>query len=307
MSVEHIALVLNADGLDGTEKIVLISYANYTDAYGKCYPGIERVADDAGLSLATVKRTRKKLAGKNLLRTQRRANGIGDVATSVTRINLDKLAAMARARKVYDDDLLAGLEFNAEPTSEPGYPQGEQGSDLLIAQSEPTQGSDCAHPGLNLSSPRAQSEPQSVSDPSANPDPDAQARDERTDNTPENNNDQLAQEIVSELDLRKVDARGKQPEQIRQAVRRLLDTFPPGIVRRHVHRKLTEANTVRYLLTGLQPEHVATRGNDQAASGSDSPWCGACESPRYRFKEDARRNPVKCACHPTYQPELPAA
>ncbi len=110
------AMVFHAEGLDGSEKLLLLAYTNYTDAHGYCWPGVARLAADTGTSVPTVKRVRKKLETKNLLRHQRRTTKKGDAMTNMYRVNLDKLRSMVRSNTDFDDNL---LEFDFEPEPEP--------------------------------------------------------------------------------------------------------------------------------------------------------------------------------------------
>ncbi|WP_327687350.1 helix-turn-helix domain-containing protein [Streptomyces sp. NBC_00467] len=54
MSAEHMGMVFAAGELDGSEKLLLLSYTNWTDPYGFCWPSEERLADDCGTSRSTV-------------------------------------------------------------------------------------------------------------------------------------------------------------------------------------------------------------------------------------------------------------
>ncbi|WP_199846139.1 helix-turn-helix domain-containing protein, partial [Streptomyces sp. H-KF8] len=72
MTIKHIAMVLDAEGLDGPEKLLLIAYCNRTDDHGYCWPASKRLADDCGTSIATVKRVKAKLIKKKLIASQRR-------------------------------------------------------------------------------------------------------------------------------------------------------------------------------------------------------------------------------------------
>lgn len=69
MSVEHMAMVFAAEGLEGGEKLLLLAFTNYTDPHGYCWPGEERLAEDTGTSVSTVRRTKKKLISSNLVRS----------------------------------------------------------------------------------------------------------------------------------------------------------------------------------------------------------------------------------------------
>ncbi len=198
MSVKHMAMVLDAGGLDGAEKLLLLSYCNRTDDDGYCYPGHARLADDCGTSIATVKRVKARLVAKKLIASKRRLHPVtGDPITNLTRVNLKLLAAMKRPDRDYDDNLMEALTFAEDeegtPTPLPQKPkrrrkpapappektapdllraQDEPGprtpSDLLKAQDEPSPGSTRAQPRVNTSPAPGRDEPLTVNQPSAN-------------------------------------------------------------------------------------------------------------------------------------------
>ena len=59
------------------EKFVLIMLANYADESGKCWPAVQTLANDTGLSTATVKRALKSLIDRGIVsRAQRRKGNI---------------------------------------------------------------------------------------------------------------------------------------------------------------------------------------------------------------------------------------
>ncbi|MFF4526977.1 helix-turn-helix domain-containing protein [Streptomyces bluensis] len=171
MSVEHMAMVFAAEGLDGSEKLLLLAYTNYTDPHGYCFPGEDRLADDTGTSVSTVRRTKKKLIGRNLVKSERRAE-----TSNLTRVNLPLLTSMGRAKKVYDDNEVERLSFaETAPKRVPDqqtvqsdlYP--EEPSDLRTVHSDLDQVSDCSVGQVNLTCGRGQSDLQSISDPSVDP------------------------------------------------------------------------------------------------------------------------------------------
>ncbi|MFE6639503.1 helix-turn-helix domain-containing protein [Streptomyces tendae] len=201
MTIKHIAMVLEAEGLDGPEKLLMIAYCNRTDDHGYCWPGQQRLADDCGTSPATVKRVKKKLIEKKLIASQRRLDPkTGEPITNLTRVNLELLAAMKRKPTDYDDNVIERITFDADaplpqkkrkapkgsgqsadqvmaqdepdPVENPGTP-----SDLLMGQDEPdpqlkmspTPGQDEPDLPPNLSPGTGQVEPLTFSDPPENP------------------------------------------------------------------------------------------------------------------------------------------
>ncbi|MFF0009618.1 helix-turn-helix domain-containing protein [Streptomyces tibetensis] len=171
MSVEHMAMVFAAEGLDGGEKLLLLAYTNYTDPHGYCWPGEDRLAEDTGTSPSTVRRTKKKLIARNLVKSIRRPE-----TSNLARVNLPLLASMARQRKAYDDNEVERLSFGPpaqEQESETGSDQQtvqsdlslSQGSDLRTVQSDLDHRSDCSGGQFNLTCAGGQSDLQSISDP----------------------------------------------------------------------------------------------------------------------------------------------
>ncbi|MEW2267886.1 helix-turn-helix domain-containing protein [Streptomyces sp. NPDC047868] len=165
------AMVFAADGLDGGEKLLLLAYTNFTDPHGYCWPGEERLAEDTGTSVSTVRRTKKKLIARNLVRSVRRAE-----TSNLARVNLPLLASMARERRAYDDNEVERLPFDGPPNQERESPSDlqtvqsdlypTQVPDLQTVQSDRDDRSDCSDSQVNLTCGRGQSDLQSISDPS---------------------------------------------------------------------------------------------------------------------------------------------
>lgn len=117
----------------------------------------------------------------------------------------------------------------------------------------------------------------------SDPDPDG-----RTDDSePERQNGphrEAAVRIRANLNMAKVDAQPKQVRQVESALELLLDAgFAESVVERHAQRKLGEANTCKYLIAGLAPEHVVDvapgSGSFRPASGATAGQpCGQCDA-----------------------------
>ncbi|MGI5122821.1 helix-turn-helix domain-containing protein [Marinactinospora thermotolerans] len=158
MSIQHMQMVFDAEGLDHSEKIVLLAYCNYTDAYGYVWAGVPRISDDTGASASTIKRVRKTLRQRGLLATKRRVDPrTGRSTSNITRINLERLAAMKRAPREYDDNVIEELLFTPEndhprTTSDLRMGQSDPGADLRMGQSDPGSGVNLTPPegGVNL-------------------------------------------------------------------------------------------------------------------------------------------------------------
>lgn len=161
MSTEHILMALAAGGLTPSEKLLLIAYADHTDAHGYCWPSVQRLADITGLSRATVTRTNAALRKKGLIKSVRRVNPrTGLPISNLTRLNVRLLASMRRPVEKLDN-LVEEITFDGDETpSDLQKDQPEQQadasgtpSDLLIAHHEP-------YIGLTMSPRQAHHEPQ---------------------------------------------------------------------------------------------------------------------------------------------------
>lgn len=135
-------MVFAAGGLDGSEKLLLLAYTNWTDPYGYCWPSEDRLVDDSGTSRSTVQRTKRKLLKKNLLKSVRRKNSKGEPISNLSRVNLPLLASMKRPETVYDDNLIDQITFDDDTQGDPeatlrGTPDNpEPPSDLLTRHSD---------------------------------------------------------------------------------------------------------------------------------------------------------------------------
>lgn len=94
MSVQHIALVLEAADLCAQEKAVLTAFCNHTDPNGKTFAGEERLMREAGMPRSTFQRWRSALAKRELLFSRRKGRKGGGRTTSDTYVNLAALRAM---------------------------------------------------------------------------------------------------------------------------------------------------------------------------------------------------------------------
>ncbi|MFJ5026101.1 helix-turn-helix domain-containing protein [Streptomyces goshikiensis] len=180
MSAEHMGMVFKAEGIDGSEKLLLLAYTNYTDPYGYCWPSEDRLVDDCGTSPSTVRRAKRDLKKKNLVKSVRRVSkSTGDPISNLTRVNLPLLASMARKRATYDDNLINAISFDDDTQGDPettltGTPdepgttpdlltghsdlRGESGSDLLKGQIDLSLRSDRSVAEINLTSGSGQSD-----------------------------------------------------------------------------------------------------------------------------------------------------
>lgn len=154
-------MVFDAQSFDHREKVILLAYCNFTDAHGYVWAGVTRIAHYTGASEPTVKRVRSQLQKRGLLATKRRINPkTGQATSSITRINLAKLAEMKRPEQEYDDNVVETLLFEDETPGHTQIDQSDPGDDLRIDQSDPT-------PGINLI--RAEGQIRLIPDPSDDP------------------------------------------------------------------------------------------------------------------------------------------
>ncbi len=117
---------------------------------------------------------------------------------------------------------------------------------------------------------------------------------------------EAAVRVRSRLDLTKVGAQPAQVRQVESALKRLLAAgFAEAVVQQHAQRKLGEANTCKYLLNGLAPEHVVEAPSASRAPEVEAPeWCGECDregrdKPALRRVEAADGSMRRCPdCHP---------
>jgi hypothetical protein len=171
MSVGHMAMVFAADGIDGPEKLLLLAYTNYTDPHGFCWPSETRLADDCGTSVRTVQRVKTRLVKKKLLKSVRRKNKSGNPISNLSRINLPKLASMARKRDQYDDDLISSITFDDDDQGDPEITLGgtpdepEPASDLLTRHDGGYLPPSCQVPPAKMAGTSRQDGGQSFIDP----------------------------------------------------------------------------------------------------------------------------------------------
>lgn len=231
MALEHIVLVFEADPaqLNSSEKCLLLAYANYTDAHGYCWPGVDRLMVMTGMSKSTLIRVRKALEGKNLLRHQRRTGKDGRSTTNLYRVNLEKLRSMRVGRRDYGDNVMELAFEDTSPETSSDQPMshsGTPGSQIGTPQSQPgTPG------GSNLVPPEYQSGTQSLTypleEPSVSGERQLGARGE-TDCLPEPSGNSGGERLLRSLSWPRVgaDPETVSPQVIRQhssAVQALLD------------------------------------------------------------------------------------
>jgi len=163
MAIQHVGMIIDAGGLDGSEKLLLIAYANRTDAHGYCWPGMQRLADDCGTSLKTVKRIKNRLIEKNLIKVERRSSVKGSrPLTDLARLNLSLLADMKRSPREYDDNLVDRITFDND--TEPQVKSRGQNDPGVGDKMTPDR-------GQNVPVSGGQNDPLTVIEPSVQPPP----------------------------------------------------------------------------------------------------------------------------------------
>lgn len=156
------AMVFAAEGLAGPEKHLLLAFTNYTDPHGYCWPSEQRLADDCGTSVSTVARQKRSLKKRGLLKSVRRINPrTGEPISNLSRINLTLLASMRQSNRVYDDDVVQQITFDA--------PEDGEAADLLKCHSDIHPLSDRQVPPVNLTGTPRQNDSQSLTDPPREP------------------------------------------------------------------------------------------------------------------------------------------
>lgn len=94
MSIQHIALVLEAADLTVQESAILIAMCNHTDTNGKTFAGEERLMREAKLRKTQFRTWRARLVERELIVSRRRGRQGGGRTTSDTYVNLAKLRSM---------------------------------------------------------------------------------------------------------------------------------------------------------------------------------------------------------------------
>lgn len=276
MTIQHINLVFQAEGLNHSEKVVLLAYCNYTDPHGYVWAGVDRIADDTGASPSTVKRVRSALKAKNLLATKRRVDPrTGESIPNLTRINLSLLESMRRAPKEYDDNLVEALTFDSEEQSKPvdetpsdlRMDQSDPRADLRIGQSDPTPGVNLTPPygGVNLT-PNPSVHP---SDSSSSGDAGASPPSKRSVEEEEG----VSSSKPSELVRRATDATVEEAEALVEALRPEAKKSLLGFI-----RKLAESGDLGHRLWLLRRERAQTAAASRSRSSRLS-WCEKHFSP----------------------------
>lgn len=335
MSSEHQALVFNAAGLTGSEKLFLLAVCEFTDQHGKCTAGVKRLAHMTGTSESTVKTARRKLEARNLMIKLERKDAKNVSQHNIYRVNLDALREMHDPFLDDEDDILAQLQFkDADPDEgsstggsnlDPPHRQRSTGgsrpaggeSDLDPPLStggsnlDPPQGADL-DPRQNSTHPHPETETEET-------DPETSSTTEGTDkrkrkskktktDTPRitDSHKQAAQAILQRHDLSPVEPRGRQHQQIRDAVAL---AFAHGYAAADIHAyfeaKLNEAHTVTWLCGAFQDFRLPAIDGFARSAVLGEP-CGQCDarphdpvSARVVWLNDEKTRSELCRrCHP---------
>lgn len=337
MSVGHMAMVFAAEGLDGPEKLLLLAYTNYTDPHGFCWPSEARLADDCGTSVRTVQRVKTRLVKKKLLKSVRRKNKSGSPISNLSRINLPKLASMARKRDQYDDDLISSITFDDDDQGDPeatlrGTPdEPVPASDLLTRHDGGYLPPSCQVPPAKMAGTYRQDGGQSLSDPLSDPSENslspvvAKAEDARGRASEREKLAAPTDEPTTALPSQRGGQAAQQPQEAPQT---------PATTAERVVRKAAilqpdeEAAFIQWATTTHNPRTpawwrtVAKQGDlpdlvaawrTQTAQAAPRPaaavvlptWCGQCDGEEVtrRWREDDNGRAYRCpACHPDAVP-----
>jgi hypothetical protein len=159
MSIEHMAMVFAADGIEAKARLLLLAYANRCDDHGFCWPGEDRLVAETGMSVSTLRRAKRVLTDMGLVKSVRRPD-----TSSITRINVKLLASMRRPERSYDDNLIEKLGFAEDAPTDP-----EEGSDLRTSHIDLALRSGWSEGQVNMTSGRGHIDLETLSEPPENP------------------------------------------------------------------------------------------------------------------------------------------
>lgn len=318
-------MVFAAAELDGTEKLLLLGYTNYTDPHGYCWPSEDRLADDCGTSRSTVQRAKRKLAARNLLKSVRRVHPqTGDPISNLTRINLPLLASMARNKVAYGDDLINAISFDDDSQGDPastlaGTPElPEPTSELLKGHFDSGYESNRRRPGVNMKPTQSQNDSQSRSDPLGNqpppslpvpgprgPEKAVGTREGGREAAPLNDQEQAAVAALARvqfteprLTLGEVEILRLAPLAATWLARSTEDAMRDALTAGLPGRVESPAGLVRRRLVDKLPPELPRAAR---VGGGLPTWCGACDGPEAarRFVETEADGWARCPnCHP---------
>ncbi|MGY0065202.1 helix-turn-helix domain-containing protein (plasmid) [Streptomyces sp. LZ34] len=162
MSIEHMAMVFAAGGIEAKERLLLLAYTNRCDAHGYCWPGEDRLVEETGMSASTVRRAKKNLINMGLIKSLRRPD-----TSNLTRVNIALLASMKRPKRDYDDNLVERIAFT-DPAATPskGAPTySGTTSDLRTVHSDLDHRSSCSGGQVRLTCGPGQPDLETVREP----------------------------------------------------------------------------------------------------------------------------------------------
>lgn len=141
-------------GGDVAAKIILMILADYADEWGTCYPGVDRIAEEAELSRSTVLRRLKALAEAGLVTVERRANERGhrtsnryvlEIEVTVTSEQWNAVVQRVMARTAEPEEEVQGV--NVTPGSQaPPKCQPERGAKVSPGDTGTTRGTTSSTP-----------------------------------------------------------------------------------------------------------------------------------------------------------------
>lgn len=89
MSVQALTWAFSVRGLSPSEKLVLLSLANYANKEDRCWPRQDSIAEETELSSRTVWAALKSLADKGVIQREARKRSDGTRTTDVFTLNMD--------------------------------------------------------------------------------------------------------------------------------------------------------------------------------------------------------------------------
>ena len=141
MSIEYINRALAAKCENATQKAVLFVLANYADEKGFCFPGIERLTEEACASERTVYRSLDGLYAAKLVRKGppvKTKNGDGNsYFLTLSRVKTEPVKLAPSENRTCQNDSQNLSNWQSEPVNMTGEPpSNHQGTTIAHAQSQ---------------------------------------------------------------------------------------------------------------------------------------------------------------------------
>jgi predicted transcriptional regulator len=99
-----------------TEKVVLLAIADHADHEGRCWPGMEGLAEKAGVHRVTVAKVVKRLEDKGLLKVERRHGSVEGAGRGGSRSNIYRLQMFESSRAQHSTFESSAQSFESSRT-----------------------------------------------------------------------------------------------------------------------------------------------------------------------------------------------